>query len=134
MTVRTGCTTRPAENAISAASMASINSLMLSTARTSDSDSQRGIAGHFTAVGLWWGGRGTLLGPSARDPPVGLLLWLPHPELEYAPIFFMGHSNGGAMSVAFNQWLPSRVAGFVASHGAVGPGAHAGVLVGELPN
>ena len=46
-----------------------------------------------------------------------------HPELEYAPIFFMGHSNGGAMSVAFNQWLPSRVAGFVASHGSVGPGA-----------
>src|ERR1035441_5581268 len=49
ITVRTGCTTRPSENAISVASMASINLLMLSTARTSDSDSQRGVAGHFTA-------------------------------------------------------------------------------------
>src|SRR5450759_851455 len=48
-TVRTGCTTRPTEKAISAVSMASISSPIVSTARTSDSDSQRGIVRHFSA-------------------------------------------------------------------------------------
>jgi dienelactone hydrolase len=41
-----------------------------------------------------------------------------HPELNTVPIVFMGHSNGGGMAFNFNQWLPSRVAGYVSSHGA----------------
>ena len=41
--VRTGCMTRPEEKAASAHSMASINSRMERTARTSDSESQRGM-------------------------------------------------------------------------------------------
>src|ERR1022692_4226161 len=49
-TVRTGCTTRPSEKAMRAASMASINSPIGSAARTSDSESQSGIVGHFSSV------------------------------------------------------------------------------------
>jgi len=41
-----------------------------------------------------------------------------HPELQQVPIFFMGHSNGGGMAIAFNDWMPKRVAAFIDSHGS----------------
>jgi hypothetical protein len=40
-----------------------------------------------------------------------------HRELNTVPIFFMGHSNGGGMASGFNNWMPSRVAGYISSHG-----------------
>ena len=40
-----------------------------------------------------------------------------HPELNTVPVFFMGHSNGGGMASNFNQWMHSRVAGYITSHG-----------------
>jgi hypothetical protein len=38
-------------------------------------------------------------------------------ELETAPIFFMGHSGGGAMALTFNRQGPERTGGYVSSHG-----------------
>ncbi len=40
-----------------------------------------------------------------------------HPEFASVPIFFMGHSGGGTMSAVFNQRRPSRIAGYIDSHG-----------------
>lgn len=44
-----------------------------------------------------------------------------HPELETAPIFFMGHSGGGGMSAGFNRALPARTGAYISSHGGAPP-------------
>lgn len=57
-----------------------------------------------------------------------------HPELEHAAFFVMGHSNGGFMASSVNDWLPSRVGGFVGSHGVAGAVLSQGVAREALAN
>lgn len=38
-------------------------------------------------------------------------------ELEQAPVFYIGHSNGGGMAADFNLFAPDRVGGYISSHG-----------------
>src|SRR5690242_19848816 len=71
--VRTGWTTRPAESAASADSMASISSVVERTARTSDSVSQRGMGPEGSEI--QFGEEGIALAKALHGIAGGLILF-----------------------------------------------------------